>query len=325
MDGPLVSLVVPAYCESSHLAASLAAMRQEVSKATDDFEIIVVDDGSTDPTWSVLAEQARGDDKIRGLRLSRNFGKESAIAAGLSFARGQATVVLDADLQHPPALIPKMLEIWRKSGADVVRARKLADDKEPWAQHTRRRIFNAIFTRLSGVDLADASDFMLISRRVRQTWLAMEERNLFFRGMIAWLGFKVETIPFAVADRSDGKSKWSARALAHLAATALTSFSTLPLRLAMLVGVVFLFVAIAGMLYSLVYKLLGLAKPGFTTVIILQFFIGSLILLSLGVIGEYLGRIYEEVKRRPRFIVSESTGAPHPSPKVVDTVGELDN
>jgi hypothetical protein len=214
-----------------------------------------------------------------------------------------------------------MLEIWRKTGADIVRARKLPDENEPWRQRVRRRLFNRIFTRLSGVDLADASDFMLITRRVRQTWLAMEERNLFFRGMIAWLGFRVETIPFTVAHRQDGKSKWSTAALFRLAATALTSFSTLPLRLAMGVGVVFMLVSLLGMIYSLVYKLLGLAAPGFTTVILLQFFIGSLILLSLGVIGEYLGRIYEEVKRRPRFIIADRLGvdaAPPPAAATPD-------
>lgn len=324
MDGPVVSLVVPAYGEGSHLARSLEVMRQEVAKAGEDYEIVVVDDGSADNTWEVLTAEAAADPKLRALRLSRNFGKESAIAAGLHFARGEATIVLDADLQHPPALIPKMVEVWRKSGADIVRARKLPNEKESWRLRLQRRFFNGIFTRLSGVDLTDAADFMLISRRVRQTWLAMEERNLFFRGMIAWLGFKVENIPFAVGDRQDGRSKWSTTALVRLGATALTSFSTLPLRLAMVVGVVFMLISVVGMIYSLVYKFLGFAKPGFTTVILLQFFIGSLILLSLGVIGEYLGRIYEEVKRRPRFIISDRLGGESASPvadrKVIETI-----
>jgi glycosyltransferase involved in cell wall biosynthesis len=241
-----------------------------------------------------------------GLRLSRNFGKEAALAAGLAASRGQAAVVMDADLQHPPELIPEMVRIWREDRADVVEAQKTSSRGESLPTRTRRRVFNGLVRRLSGFDLREASDFKLLDAAVVEAWRQCGERSLFFRGMVAWLGFRVARVPFEVPAGARRDSKWTLRGLLDLAVVGLTAFSALPLRLASILGGLFLAFAVGASLYTLVYRLLGHAEPGFTTVILLQMFTSSLVLLCLGVIGEYIARIYEEVKARPRYVVAES-------------------
>lgn len=302
----LLSVVVPAYQEVSHLAASLVRIQEAVAATLHPYEIIVVDDGSTDDTWRVIREASATTPAVVGIRLSRNFGKESAVAAGLAQCRGRAVIVLDADLQHPPQLIPEMVRLWREEGAEVVEARKSRASGESLPVRARRRVFNGLIRRLSGFDLSEASDFKLLDERVLAAWASLGERSLFFRGMVAWLGFRVVRITFDVGARAAGDSKWSWPSLANLALVGLTSFSALPLRLASVLGGLFLIFAIGASLYTLIYRLLGNAQPGFTTVILLQMLTSSLILLCLGIIGEYIARIYDEVKARPRYLVAES-------------------
>jgi glycosyltransferase involved in cell wall biosynthesis len=213
---------------------------------------------------------------------------------------------MDGDGQHPPSLLPLLIEKWRTSGADIVEAVKRRRGPESLASKFGALTFYVILNKLSGFDLKGASDFKLIDRRVLDTWLAMRERNVFFRGMTAWMGFKVVRIPFEVAARRAGKSGWSYFRRAKLALIGITTFSSFPLHFVTFVGVIFFIFAIGLGIQTLYLKLAGRAFTGFATVILLELIIGSLLMISLGIIGEYLARIYEEVKGRPRYIVSES-------------------
>ncbi len=308
----LISIVVPAYGEGAHLEVSLQRISTVVSGTGHPHEIVVVDDGSRDDTWDAIVRACAADTAVIGIRLSRNFGKESALAAGLAHCRGDAVIVIDADLQHPPELIPEMVRLWQADAADVIEAQKARAAGESALVGARRRAFNGLVRRLSGFDLDDASDFKLLDVRVLDAWRKLGERSLFFRGMVAWLGFRVVRVPFDVDHRAAGQSKWSLGGLVNLALVGLTAFSALPLRLASILGALFFVFAIGASVYTLALRLLGIAQPGFTTVILLQVFTSSLILICLGIIGEYLARIYDEVKARPRFVVSEMAGAHRP-------------
>jgi len=229
-----------------------------------------------------------------------------ALCAGLERARGNAVIVMDGDGQHPPSLLPLLIEKWRASGVDIVEAVKLKRGRESVASRIGALTFYVILNKLSGFELKGASDFKLIDRRVRDTWLAMRERNVFFRGMTAWMGFRTIQIPFEVGPRRAGKSGWSYLRRAKLALIGITTFSSFPLRLVTFAGMIFFLFAVGLGIQTLYLKLAGRAFTGFATVILLELIIGSLLMISLGIIGEYLARIYEEVKGRPRYIVSES-------------------
>ncbi len=300
----LLSVVVPLYREGLHLAASVRQIVQALDSLGMDYEVILVDDGSADDTWQVITDQSRCFPAIKGIRLSRNFGKEAALAAGLEQARGDAIVVMDGDLQHPPTLIPTMVQCW-KGGAEVVEAVKQHRGSESLYSKLRAQIFYAIFTRLAGYDLRGASDFKLMDRRVLDAWRSMGERNLFFRGMNAWLGFRRVQLPFDVPTRAGGESSWSVLQLVRLAMTAVTSFSSAPLQLITLTGAGFAVFALVLGAQTLYQKIAGRAVDGFTTVILLLLVIGGALMLGLGIIGTYIARIYEEVKGRPRYIVAE--------------------
>jgi dolichol-phosphate mannosyltransferase len=244
--------------------------------------------------------------ELAAIRLSRNFGKESAIAAGLEMAAGDACIVMDADLQHPPSLLPHMVQRWREGGWDVVEAVKSHRGRESATQRIVTRAFYRAASWLTGYDLQDASDFKLIDRRVLVEWRRLGERATFFRGLVAWLGFTRTQILFEVPPRRIGHSRWSLGALSLLAVHAVTSFSALPLQLVTLIGLLMLLVAILLGAQAVRLWFEGLALPGFTTVILLQLIIGGFLMLSLGIIGTYIARIYDEVKGRPRYVVRET-------------------
>jgi glycosyltransferase involved in cell wall biosynthesis len=305
---PTLSLILPVYKEGRLLQGALATIQEELDRTRETYELVIVDDGSPDDSWDVIAEFARREPRARGLRLSRNFGKEAALCAGIDAARGEAIIIMDADLQHPPALIPEMVRIWRDEGVNIVEGVKRDIEHESLPVRVRRRMFYRLMHKLSGFDLNAASDFKLIDSSVRSAWLTMGEKNLFFRGMIAWLGFKRAQVPFTVPDRIGGASRWSFLRLTGLALTSLTAFSNLPVRFASLIGVVFFVFALVLGVYAVVVKVQGNAVGGFTTVILLQLIIGSGVFFAVGVLGEYIGRIYEETKNRPRYIVSEHAG-----------------
>jgi polyisoprenyl-phosphate glycosyltransferase len=311
---PTVSIVLPAYNECSNIPTIVRVIQEEMRRNGCPYEIIVIDDGSSDKTWSVLSgltQESKADESIQlhCLRLSRNFGKESAVFAGLEAAKGQAVIVMDCDLQHPPELISEMIRLWQQSHMDIVEAVKCDRGKESLLKRLGSKLFYSSFRIVSGYDLTGSSDYKLLDRAVVDALLKMGERNLFFRGMVEWLGFKRHRLTFDVAPRAGGVSGWPTARLIKMAVQAITAYSFVPLRLVALTGLLFLILAMIFGVYTLVYKLLGLAVSGFTTVILLQLIIGSVSMLSIGVTGEYIARIYEEVKCRPRYIIAQRTAS----------------
>jgi glycosyltransferase involved in cell wall biosynthesis len=304
-----ISVVMPVYREGNHIGAILAAVREALAEVDVLFELVLIDDGSPDDTWSVLRDQAKIFPMLRAVRLSRNFGKDAALCAGMEMARGDAVVVMDSDGQHPPSLLPEMVRTWRETGADIVEATKITRGEETFFSKFSAGLFYLIWNKLSGFELKGASDYKLLNRRAADAYLQMEERNVFFRGMTAWLGFSRVQIPFEVAGRVGGQSGWSVLRRLGLALTGITAFSALPLQIITFTGILFLLFAFALGVQTLFVFLSGHAVSGFTTVILLLLVIGSTLMISLGIIGEYLARIYQEVKGRPRYVVAQSIEA----------------
>ncbi|HEY8834797.1 MAG TPA: glycosyltransferase family 2 protein [Chthoniobacterales bacterium] len=310
---PLISLVVPLYKEAANLRAFLSSVTSELDKTGCRFELIIVDDGSPDETWQILSDDARKIPTLHAFRLSRNFGKELALCAGLERARGDAVIVMDGDGQHPTALLPEMIRLWRTTGADIVEAVKTKRGPESFTGRTGALLFYVGLNKLAGVNLKGVSDFKLMNRRVVDAWQQMQERNVFFRGMTAWLGFTHVQIPFEVPQRAAGATGWSFAKRMKLALTGISAFSSLPLQFVTIAGLLFFGFSVLFGIYTLVLQLAGRSVSGFATVILLLLIIGSLLMLSLGIIGEYLARIYEEVKGRPRYVVASSIEPPSPS------------
>jgi polyisoprenyl-phosphate glycosyltransferase len=302
-----ISIVSPVFNESQGLPLFVDRVEEALHGTGLEYEIVLVDDGSQDDSWEVIAELALKDPHVRGVELSRNFGKEAALMAGLSETNGDAVLVMDADLQHPPRIIPDMVRAWR-AGADIVEAVKRTRTGQSRAAQFASRMFNSVFRRLTRVDLTNATDFRLLGREVVDTVIAMPERAVFFRGMSTWVGFTRTQVEFDVDARVTGESRWGVRALARLAINAVTSFTAAPLHLVTLAGVAFTLFSIVVGVQTLVRWLMGDAIQGFTTVILLLLIQGSFVLLGLGIMGEYLARIHEEVKARPRYVVSRRTG-----------------
>lgn len=313
IPGPSVSIVIPVYCEGEHLSTLLADIANVLAASDIRFEFIVVDDGSSDDTWAVLTGQVEKYPMLRALRLSRNFGKELALCAGLEASLGDAVIVMDGDGQHPPVLLPEMIRIWSETDIEIVEAIKTSRGRETIFGKVGAKIFYFAWNRLSGFELKGASDYKLLSRSAVNAYLQMDERNVFFRGMTAWLGFKRAHVPFEVVERSGGSSSWSVFRLTRLALTGITAFSAVPLQIVTLSGFLFMLFALIFGIQTLYVFMIGQAVSGFATVIILLLIIGSLLMISLGIIGEYIARIYEEVKQRPRFVVSETIGSGTPT------------
>jgi glycosyltransferase involved in cell wall biosynthesis len=275
--------------------------------------LIIVDDGSPDDTWKIISEEARTISNLHGLRLSRNFGKELALCAGLERARGDAVIVMDGDGQHPPELLPEMVRLWQTTSADIVEAVKTKRGPESFSGRMGALLFYVVLNKLAGVNLKGVSDFKLMNRRALDAWQQMPERNVFFRGMTAWLGFTHVQIPFDVPQRAAGTTGWSFPTRLKLALTGISAFSSLPLQFVTIAGLLFFAFSVLFGLYTLVLQLAGRSVSGFATVILLLLIIGSLLMFSLGIIGEYLARIYEEVKRRPRYVIASSIEPSGPS------------
>ena len=300
----MLSIVIPVYNEEKQISKTIEAVCKVLKTVTDDYRLIIVDDGSRDGTWAVLKELSAKDPRLKILRFSRNFGKEAAIMAGLSRAESKACIIMDADLQHPPELIPEMVSLWQE-GYEVVEAVKEDRGQESSVSRFSASLFYKIMNRLSGFNLENASDFKLMDKKVVAALLQMPERETFFRGMSAWVGYTRKEIYFKVPQRETGKSRWSPLKLVRLAITAFTSFSSLPLQFVTFIGILFLLGSVVLGIQTLVMKLRGLAIGGFTTVILLLLIVGSCLMISLGMIGMYIARIYNEVKARPRYIISE--------------------
>ena len=309
-----VSVVIPFYNEEAQVALTIAAVTEVLEGLPDcEHELVLIDDGSRDGTWAELSAAAARDPRLRLIGFSRNFGKEAALCAGLDISDGDCSIVLDGDLQFPPQYIPEMIRLWRE-GYEVVDGVKVSRQRENPLARAAANAFYRIFRRASGLELRNASDFKLLDRRVVMAWRALGERDTFFRGLSAWLGFSRVEMPFEVADRTTGQSKWRLGALMRLSMNAITGFSSAPLHLVVVMGVIFWLLALVLGIQTIVVKLLGHAADGFTTVILLLLLSGGGIMIALGLIGAYIGKIYNEVKGRPRYLISRTEAGPSPLP-----------
>jgi polyisoprenyl-phosphate glycosyltransferase len=306
---PVLSLVSPVHDEGTSLPAFVAAVHAVLADLHLDYEVVLVDDGSRDDSWDRIRAAAAEDPRILGLSLSRNFGKEAAMRAGLEAACGDAVVMIDADLQHPPDVIPEMVAAWR-DGAEVVEAVKRNRPDQSFASRSASRLFNWGFSRLTSVELSDATDFRLLARPAVDALLSMPERSSFFRGTSTWIGFPRERVEFEVAPRGAGQTRWSVRSLTRMAIDAITAFTAAPLRLVTAAGIVFALFAVVLGVQTIWRWAAGDAIQGFTTVILILLVQGTFVLVGLGIIGEYLARVHDEVKGRPRFIVARRTDEP---------------
>ena len=301
-----LDVLIPFFNEEKQVAETFRTLIHVMEPVGHAFRIIAVDDGSEDATWEVITGAAAADARITGLRLSRNFGKEAALCAGLDASDGDAVIILDGDLQHPPRHIPDMIRLWEEDGYDVVDGVKSSRGRERFLSRLSAALFYRLFHWLAGIDLDGASDFKLMDRKVVDAWRRMPEHETFFRGMSAWLGFRRTTFPFVVEPRTTGSSKWSPGRLFALSLHAIASFSARPLQAASSVGIVLVLLSGVLAIQTLIRWMTGHAADGFTTVILLELLIGGCILLSLGLLGVYIARIFSEVKGRPRYIVSET-------------------
>ena len=302
----LLSVIVPCYNEEESVELFYTELIKNDSyfkKKNIELELLYVDDGSKDKTVNEVKKLIEKDKRVHLVSFSRNFGKEAAIFAGLELATGDAVVVMDCDLQHPPQVIPLMWEKW-KNGAEIVEGIKSSRGKESLGYKLSAGLFYRIMSRLIKIDMNASSDFKLLDRKVVNVLLELPERNTFFRALTFWAGFRTESVEYEVQERQFGKSKWSLWSLMKYAVTNATSFSTLPLQLVTVMGVVAIIGSLILAVQTLVRYLMGMSVEGFTTVILLILIIGGFIMLSLGIIGHYLARIYEEVKGRPKYIIS---------------------
>jgi dolichol-phosphate mannosyltransferase len=299
----MLSVIAPVFNEEK----VLAEFHRRVAASLEgiDYELILVDDGSSDDSPRILREIAAGDTRVRVIELSRNFGHQAALSAGLDHARGLAVVSLDSDLQDPPETILEMIQRWR-DGAEVVYAVRRSREGEGRFKLASASGFYRVFSRLAKMD-ADASsgDFRLLDRRAVDVLKAMPERNRFLRGMTVWVGFTQTAVPYDRDPRHAGETKFTLRRMLRFAADAITSFSNVPLQLATLLGFTFSVIAFLGIPVAIGFRIAGEFVPGVASILLAVLLLGGIQLITLGIVGEYIGRIYEEVKGRPLYVVKD--------------------
>ncbi len=304
---PLISVVIPAFEEGRLLGVTLAAVAGVLQGISDRFEIVVVDDGSTDDTFAQIQSAHRVDPRIKGLRLSRRFGKEAALLAGLRHAQGQAVITLDADLQHPPEIMPDLYRAWC-AGARIVHGIKVSGRSRNRLHGSLSRLFNTVFTRLSGFDLTMASDYKLLDRQVVRILVEqLPERSRFMRGLSGWVGFRQASVPFAVPARlpEQGHSRWGYGILTVYALQSIAAFSFLPLAIIPLLGVL---LWMAALVLGGWGWLANQAISGVTFLGMIILFSSGSILLGLGIMSQYLANMYRELQHRPPFLIAETIG-----------------
>lgn len=309
-----LSVVLPAYNEEQMLAKTCRTLKKILDLAEINYELVIVDDGSTDQTWKIIEETAEKDRNVTGVHFSRNFGKEAAIVAGLAQASGNAVAVMDCDLQHPPEVLVKMYRLWEQ-GYEVVEGIKKSRGTETVFHRKSAGFFYRIMSRATGFNMENASDFKLLDRKAVESVLSMPERSMFFRATSSWVGFKSTSVLFEVQEREAGESKWSTGSLIRYAFRNIVAFTTLPLQFVTIGAGGCFICSLLLLIYSLVRYYTGHAVEGYTTLLIVMLFIGSAVMMSLGIIGYYIARIYEEVKHRPRYIVSRIIHGGHENEK----------
>lgn len=313
----LISVVVPALNEAEGLPRLVEELEAVLPPLAEDYEILVVDDGSADSTLEVLATLNRRNPRVRYLSLSRNFGHQAAILAGLANARGEIVVSMDADLQHPPEMLPEMVDLWRNGNDVVYTVKKASSGNQSRMRRLLMRVGYAILRRVSGMDLQfGQSDFRLLDRAVLDALIGMPEREKFLRGLVDWIGFRQIGVEYEVRPRFAGVEKYTFRQLLRLVTTGVFSFSILPLRLFTFVGVTIaclaflygLFAVVAGA-YALIVGDVSVSPPGWASVAAAITFLGGVQLIGIGLLGEYLGRVYDQTKGRPAFVIRQASSS----------------
>ena len=301
-----MSIVLPAYNEEQMIEKTARIIPELMEEENISYELVFVNDGSKDLTWEKIVKVSEENPNIKGVCFSRNFGKEGAVFAGIANASGDCVAVMDCDLQHPPETLVTMYRLWEQ-GYQVIEGVKASRGKEGMIHKFFAKTFYKIISNATGVDMSRASDFKLLDRTAVDEFLKLPERNVFFRALSSWVGFKTTYVEFHVQEREAGESKWSMKSLFRYAINNITSFSAVAMQVVTFCGVIFFLFAVVLAVQSLYLYFSGKAVAGFTTVILLLLIIGSILMFSLGVIGYYLSKIYEEVKMRPRYIISEIT------------------
>ncbi len=302
----MLSVIIPAYNEEKMIQKTAVTVSGILKRASIPYEILFINDGSRDGTWKQIEAAAERNPQVKGIHFSRNFGKESAIFAGLANASGDCCAVMDCDLQHPPEVLVSMYRLWEQ-GYEVVEGVKRSRGKESRLHKACAGLFYRMMSKAVQIDMSRASDFKLLDRKAVDALLAMPEKNAFFRALSSWIGYRSTSVEFDVQERTEGESKWSTWSLVKYAVTNVVAFSAVPMQFVTVAGIfMFVFAIILG-IQSLVHYFTGHAVAGFTTVILLILIVGSLIMMSLGIIGYYISKIYEEVKGRPKYLISKKT------------------
>lgn len=312
----MISIVVPAHNEERNIEVLYGRLRAHMETLfpgldSADWELLVVDDGSTDGTWDRIAALAAADARVRGVRLTRNFGHQNALLAGLVAARGKAVVSMDADLQHPPEVVPRLIAKWRE-GFQIVHAIRRDPPSTPRLKRLTSRIYYRLFSYLSAVDIEPgAADFRLLDRQVLDEILKFREEGLFLRGIVHWVGYATAAVPFECCERHSGTSSYSVRKMMSLAWHGVSSFSLVPLRVAVLIGLAASTIAFFGVAYAIVGWWLDryTTVPGWASTMAIMSALFGLLFVVLAIMAEYLGRVVIEVRGRPRFLVRETVGA----------------
>ncbi|MBS1402660.1 MAG: glycosyltransferase family 2 protein [Oscillospiraceae bacterium] len=303
----MLSIILPAYNEEQMVEKAAAVIGHTLRDANIPYEIIFVDDGSLDDTWNEIVSVSERNENVRGVHFSRNFGKEAAIMAGLTESSGDCCVVMDCDLQHPPEKILEMYQLWQQ-GYEVIEGQKRSRGAESAFHAWAARRFYALISAATGFDMSSASDFKLLDRKAVDVLIHMHERNAFFRALSSWIGFKTASVSFDVQEREAGVSKWSTKSLVKYAISNISSFSAVPMQIVTILGAVMFVISCVFGCIALVQKFTGRALAGFTTVILILLFSSSIIMISLGIIGYYIARMYDEIKGRPRYIIASTCG-----------------
>ena len=311
---PVLSVVVPVFNEEGNLPELHRRLAAVLPAVVDSWEIVFVDDGSRDRSWQLIRDLAAADPHVRGVRFSRNFGHQMAFAAGLDHARGDAVVIMDADLQDPPELIPELVARWRE-GHEVVYAVRTRREGETLFKKLTASVFYRLLRRITQVEIpVDTGDFRLMGRRALEAFRRLPERHRFTRGLVAWVGFSQVGVPYARAARKAGETNYPLRKMLRFAVDAITSFSHVPLQLATWLGFLTSLFAFAYIVVVVVLKFVGISWPGYTSLMAAILFLGGVQLVMIGLLGEYLGRVYDEVKGRPLYLVQDTVGS-DPGPR----------